>query len=78
MLNNKKTIFNIIFSMLVLSNCTGSPSNSKLDSEIKELRNQVDHISEDVKHIKSDAHMAKEEADRANQRLNNRSFYYRK
>ncbi|AFA41244.1 major outer membrane lipoprotein [Wigglesworthia glossinidia endosymbiont of Glossina morsitans morsitans (Yale colony)] len=78
MLNNKKTVFNIILSILILSSCTNSPSNNKLNSDIKELHNQIDHISEDVKHIKADAHIAKEEADRANQRLNNRSFYYRK
>ncbi|MDQ1237578.1 MAG: alanine-zipper protein [Wigglesworthia glossinidia] len=75
---NHKIVLNIIFSVLILTSCTNSPSNSKLNSDIKELHNQIDHISEDLKNIKSDAHIAKEEADRANQRLNNRSFYYRK
>jgi len=77
----KILIGGLVLGSVVLSGCSTSNTNVKLDkltTDVSMLSQKVDAMQEDMKVMRQDINVTYQEAQRANQRLDNQVKTYRK
>lgn len=77
----KILIGGLVLGSVVLSGCSTSNTNVKLDkltTDVGMLSQKVDAMQEDMKVMRQDINVTYQEAQRANQRLDNQVKTYRK
>lgn len=74
----KLVLGSVILSATLLAGCSSNTKIEQLSTDVNTLNAKVDHLSNDVTAIRSDVQATKDDAARANQRLDNQVYFYKK